>query len=88
MYHQSFTVSGRGQFPIDMLRYDTCFPVNPESVSVIYDCCSNHDLNALHNTEPVKVRLARYVDSKVTQPTIDRWRSFGWNVLDISTSKM
>jgi len=69
-YKWTFTVIGHGTFPLDMLRYDACYPIDSESVSGLeYDRDNRH--------EPRKVQLRSHLNS----PTNARWASFGWLVL-------
>lgn len=79
-----FTVAGKGHFPVDMLRYDSCHPSDSRAVdSMGYD-------DTYQRGEVRKVTLTTFVNStlKHTQdmidrrkvPTVDRWRSFGWSV--------
>ena len=62
-----YWVSGRGQFPLDMLRYDLAWPA------------TSQDAAALDNYTGVRtirsVKLQSYCE-----PTIDRWLSFCWSV--------
>lgn len=58
-----FIVEGRGPFPVDMLRYDRCFPHDSADASQI-----------LEPRERRKVTLT--TDSPRVTPA--RWRSFGW----------
>ena len=62
-----FEVSGKGNFPLDMLRYDQCWPRSPEDVSRILDQVCN-------GTKKVSINLTSY-----SQPTVDRWKSFCWS---------
>lgn len=66
-----FVVSGNGQFPLDMLRYDRCFPVHGEDA---------HKMDA--RTEWREITLEHRHEEPTAQwkPTVARWRSFGWNV--------
>lgn len=71
-------VSGRGQFPVDMLRYDVCAPAN----------------FSLHNDDPLgritigieyeidkdALFVSRAVARKNQEWTVARWASFGWRV--------
>lgn len=71
-YYQTFQVkTTMGGFPIDMLRYDRCFP--------------NDQLSAgIYGSKPPPgtfVTLGRYVGSKADLPTFDRWKSFGCEVI-------
>lgn len=66
-----YRVRGKGKFPIDMLRYDSCWPRTPEDVWFI-------DMNA----EDPDYRKSRDVClSSNHAPTIARWNSFGWEVI-------
>lgn len=69
-----FEVRGRGPFPMDMLRYDCCWPVRGEDVSAIDDNAERRDHRA--------VRLIRCAQNGAG-PTIGRWESFGWVVMSI-----
>ena len=71
-----FTVQGKGKFPYDMLRYDTCYPINPSSTY-------NIEADA---RESRTVRLA-VCGSRPNSfyPTVERWRSFGWDVTEVIT---
>lgn len=65
-----FTVFGKFPFPLDMLRYDSCYP-NAES-----------DSAKIHTTfhkagELVEVELAT---RSTHAPSIGRWESFCWRV--------
>jgi hypothetical protein len=66
----AFTVAGPGRFPIDMLRYDRCYPKTSEDASEI----SRTFLKTLVN-EYCRVDLISEDD-----PTEGRWRSFGWHI--------
>lgn len=63
-WHYEFEVAGSGQFPFDMLRYDSCWPA---------DEASAHRM--AHDRERRTVKLFGY-----TQPTDARWASFMWRV--------
>lgn len=71
MYLTNFTVEGAGRFPLDMLRYDSCFPLRQEDVSRIDD----------RNRERVTVKLAMYHATSKPNITDARWSSFGWSVV-------
>lgn len=65
------TVEGSGAFPIDMLRYDHCWPA-----SEIDSGRMDRDWGG----EMRQVQL--FTDQhRHWQPTVDRWRSFTWRVL-------
>lgn len=61
-----YTVAGGGYFPVDMLRYDRCWPEDTESA-----------LKLGRRYEPGDAPVALVSNSP---PTPERWRSFGWVV--------
>jgi len=63
MKYMKFTISGRGNFPLDMLRYDCCYPSSPQDVSKI------------EGREPREITL---IAANPFAPTKGRWASFGW----------
>ena len=68
MYVTEFTVSGKGHFPLDMLRYDACHPARSEDVSLIGD-------------GPTRtINLRKHTSTKEPNITRARWESFGWSV--------
>jgi len=77
-YSQRFFVTGKGLFPMDMLRYDQCFPASQDSAVTID--------SEIPGTRTVEMR--RYVSDKTTMPTTGRWASFGWTVSNTSTVKL
>ncbi len=82
-YKQTFTVKGKFQFPIDMLRYDGCFPFDESDGGKI-----ERAMDA--GCDPWEVKLMRYVETKNNLRTIDRWRSFCAEVVteSVETTKM
>lgn len=72
-----FTVEGRGEFPLDMLRYDRCFPRTGDDAEMLRT-------PAEHLSSPrcvTLIALAR--DMRYWEPSRGRWASFGWYVLDV-----
>jgi hypothetical protein len=72
----TFKVSGVLPFPVDMLRYDACYPQTAEDTA---------EIEASINREKEFNRLPRrfvtlVCPSMVTAPTVGRWISFGWRV--------
>ena len=64
-----FTVEGAGEFPFDMLRYDTCWP--------------EHEYETVRLSSPRRDdRFARRSVGLIglREPTTARWQSFGWHV--------
>ena len=80
MNHQTFTATWRGEFPLDMLRYDNCFPADSQAVSAI--------IASITGSSPLRrtAGLARFIRSQRTMPTAERWRSFGASISDIKIS--
>ncbi len=65
--YKKYTVTGRGPFPLDMLRYDCCWPI---SVTILAA-----SLNPENRKEEFSVEMRSN-----KSPTVDRWNSFGWSV--------
>lgn len=61
-----FKVTGSGPFPLDMLRYDRCWP--------------NSSDDALEMTGPQQRTIWLRSDDK-TVPTVTRWQTFGWTAV-------
>jgi hypothetical protein len=76
-----FTVVGGSQFPVDMLRYDACWPRDPESVGRITSSLSTRVPRARRE---LQVNLI----SNVKRPTSGRWQSFGWYVVKSEEVKL
>lgn len=70
----TFQVTGRGTFPLDMLRYDCCWPYESGDVSRI-----EYERGKDDPQEVRRVTLSTY-----GTPTEARWSSFGWSV-DLSS---
>ena len=69
------TVTGRGRFPLDMLRYDRCVPFNNDAVMEI------EKPSIVRSTdERPEVKLLRFSPDG-GKATADRWASFGWFVI-------
>lgn len=66
-----FSVRGQGRFPIDMLRYDGCFPFQSSDSGVIEA--------SLREPVSAEVRTVRLESESV--PTAGLWASFGWRVV-------
>jgi len=71
VWRKIIKVSGNSLFPMDMLRYDRCYPKTGEDATALdFRMRSNQRTVTL-----VFVGLHAY-----EQPTVDRWKSFGWTV--------
>ncbi len=74
LFHvKHFTVEGVGEFPLDMLRYDRCWPKTGFDV----------DRMALDHSVTRAVELVTHRRPQQEVATIDRWHSFGWTVVMI-----
>jgi len=72
-YRQTFVVEGTGDFPIDMLRYDTCSPETEADSAFVTS-------SFVTPNEKRTIRLKRLIANKQLKPTEGRWKSFGWKV--------
>ena len=80
-YKVLFEVTGVGRFPCDMLRYDSCWPVDPEDALKIELSPEECELEDLRERRTVQLAKFCYVKSDPLV-TSARWRSFGWHVRD------
>lgn len=77
-----FTVQSLFQFPIDMLRYDACYPHTQSDVAEIENASSLTSRTAARATgKQFKVTLASQLIHNLTK---ERWSSFGWTVTDVT----
>lgn len=77
-YIHLVTVEGRSAFPIDMLRYDDCIPADERSSGII-SVSINPYVQREGETYRVEVRHSGLYH---WQPTVGRWESFGWHVIN------
>lgn len=68
-----FEVNGRGPFPVDMLRYDMCWPKSGDDAAKLV---SSDEDRASRGVRTVRMLAIR-------KPTCGRWASFGWTVVTI-----
>ena len=78
MKYQTFKVSSNFEFPLDMLRYDSCFPATETDASLIYNSIVGHKY-------PTEVEIGRFVRIKVNLPSLSRWESFNCKISNIET---
>tara|TARA_Y100000310_G_scaffold180110_1_gene180010 strand:- start:92 stop:343 length:252 start_codon:yes stop_codon:yes gene_type:complete len=81
-YTQTFIVTCK-QLPLDMLRYDRCYPFDNNSILALI----SQDFNKIAQ-ESFNVRLSRIMLNKNDTLTIDRWNSFGCSISDIHVTKL
>jgi hypothetical protein len=78
-----FTVTGFGQFPIDMLRHDRCFPATESESGKIANSFYAHSGGMTWS-----VQLKMHGSTKATCPTVARWESFCCKVKDVEATKL
>jgi hypothetical protein len=79
-----FTVTGRGLFPIDMLRYDMAWPATDEDAVKIVGADFGYDGDGA----PRHPRSIRLGCAQTHGPTDGRWASFGWTLGDASKGEV
>ena len=67
-----FTVEGRDPFPMDMLRYDACWPADTGGALAI---------SWSHTREPGPGNHKITLNTWLVGITPERWQSFGWTVV-------
>jgi hypothetical protein len=77
MREYRFTVEGKGSFPFDMLRYDSCWPIAPEDAMQMEEPDTRQRFGELR-----RVELAHRADHGGWRATDGRWASFMWNVVE------
>jgi len=84
MYNIDFEVTGNGEFPMDMLRYDGCHPTDTASAHAMHTPrVGTPDYLAVRT-----VRLRITSPEKTQRPTRDRWASFMWAVGSVRAEKL
>lgn len=71
IFRTKLLVSGSGEFPIDMLRYDSCCPFTE---------ADSHTMSQSEPGQPRIVVLKRFSVNGLGA-TEGRWKSFGWKVV-------
>ena len=69
-----FTVSGTGRFPVDMLRFDACYPRTGTDALII-----ERSFERPRPLEAEKVVVLAKPSGEA--PNAARWKSFGWEVV-------
>lgn len=73
----AFVVEGLDVFPIDMLRYDSCYPKDSTSVgNIIFSLDPTILADQKEMGRPFRVGL---ISDK--EPFVGRWTTFGWTVI-------
>ena len=82
-YSLRFTVAPRKSilgvtsFPLDMLRYDGCFPATERAsidIGVTFDRMRREKISDIEMMQPAGASFG---------PTVGRWQSFGWTVTSV-----
>jgi hypothetical protein len=74
-----FTVEGPGEFPIDMLRFDVCGFAAPADEEAAGKGYRDPDFQGARR----KVTLLSTSLNLHNKPTVGRWESFGWKVINV-----
>ncbi len=72
-------VAGRGEFPMDMLRYDMACPVRGEDAARLTSIIGDSALTGYHTGVSWENPIRLHVFTP-GGPTFARWLSFGWSV--------
>jgi hypothetical protein len=81
-FSKTFTVIGTGEFPADMLRYDSATAATPHDQRIIDAAYENPDsAGVLWDGTRLRVNRVNLVTTDRHAPTVDRWRSFMWRVV-------
>lgn len=83
-YETILVVEGRGHFPIDMLRYDSCFPRTGEDAGKI-SRITKVPFQLSYQREIQSIVLIRRSLNNLPATT-ERWESFGWRVVSETSS--
>jgi hypothetical protein len=87
-YLIEFRVRGRGEFPHDMLRYDSCEPRCSDDKAAMTVAPEDR----LHYLKtPREIELVAYSETRWAadrKPKEDRWKSFGWEVIRREVTKL
>lgn len=79
VYRHTYRVRGSGAFPVDMLRYDGSHPRREEDSGTI----EARSPSAGAMLPGTSIGLERWAE-RTWRPCADRWRSFGWEVVEDS----
>ena len=69
-HEEEMTVEGMGDFPLDMLRYERATFATEKDAGL-----------AGTRTDRRKIRLKRFFRQWGSEPTHQRWLSFGWKIV-------
>jgi len=72
-------VNGGTNFPLDMLRYDACFPETQADVAAIDDRMDPHFRPKPQDLKPVRVVRYGKTREQAERFEVRRWNSFLWS---------
>ncbi len=72
LWKATFHVTGSGDFPFDMLRYDGCYPARETDAAKLPWCILNVRT----------IRLVKVGVDRTWEPCRERWAAFRWRVSD------
>jgi len=78
----TFTVTGRGKFPIDMLRYNACTPRTSQDSAAIEASIVEPYYEAGRNNPQLR-SIQLVIAPGYPDPTAERWRSYRWEVSNV-----
>jgi len=86
-----FTVQSKSKlvraFPIDMLRYDSCYPARDQySTARIIDSLDQNISAKEFDPQPIAL-IHNSHGNKQWQPTAPRWESFGYTVIEVKQAR-
>lgn len=76
--HKTGIRTAKLYFPLDMLRYDSCYPAHTEDALRIGNEMRDHWSVRLHKISNGKTQAGTLTDA--------RWHSFGWEVVEGTVS--
>ncbi len=83
MYLLQFKVTGCGAFPLDMLRYDACYPATQDDVD---NLAASSELALQGCTRTYTLHRRQLLKSET--PTVKRWESFLWSCRVMNVRKV
>lgn len=71
-----------GGFPVDMLRYDRCFPYSEQDSVKISYFLSRYIRDDVETMREMLGKGIKLTSDHNFEPTLGRWESFGWTIVD------
>lgn len=79
LHTATLVIPANSVFPIDMLRYDTCWPATQDDVA---------KFPTEREDRPIQLDVQTVSDRKTGAFTVERWRSFGIRVTRVDTRRI